>query len=216
MEKLDIKTPHGRDITLDWDMGRVHAASEGLRFQVWRTATGFTSKYPVGEAGGRVIDILFAEDQQAVIGGWLDGIAAEVRQHVVIVERLADGGIGQASSADGRFSWFWMSPGYIHDREVSRAIYQGAYMGQAIGESDPVPPDVLAAAHLFMAAVSQEDESGKAQKRLDAAKSAPVINPRYAGMTGTELAKAEREYDKQHNEGGEGYNPYRDDLYVTS
>lgn len=43
----------------------------------------------------------------------------------------------------------------------------------------------------------------------------PVINPDYAHMTRDEIAAAERKYDAVHNEGGEGYNPYRDNLYVT-
>ena len=46
---------------------------------------------------------------------------------------------------------------------------------------------------------------------------ADVINPAYAKYTPEELAKLEREYDNIQNEGfNDGYNPYRDNLYVSA
>lgn len=41
-----------------------------------------------------------------------------------------------------------------------------------------------------------------------------VVNPQYANMSAAEIKTAEKNYDNLHNEGGEGYNPYRDNLTV--
>jgi hypothetical protein len=49
------------------------------------------------------------------------------------------------------------------------------------------------------------------------AKSGPemIINPSYAHMSRDEIKAAEKRFDDINNEGGEGYNPYRDNLFVT-
>jgi len=41
-----------------------------------------------------------------------------------------------------------------------------------------------------------------------------VINPKYASMSVADAKAAEQNYDNVNNEGGEGYNPYRDNLTV--
>jgi len=41
-----------------------------------------------------------------------------------------------------------------------------------------------------------------------------TVNPEYADMTASELKTAEKQYDYINNEGGEGYNPYRDNYYI--
>jgi hypothetical protein len=40
-----------------------------------------------------------------------------------------------------------------------------------------------------------------------------VVNPRYAHMSPEQIRAAERRYYLVNNEGGEGYNPYRDNLF---
>lgn len=41
-----------------------------------------------------------------------------------------------------------------------------------------------------------------------------VINPAYAHMSREEIKAAEERFDDVNNEGGEGYNPYRDNLWI--
>lgn len=48
-------------------------------------------------------------------------------------------------------------------------------------------------------------------------KAAPemIINPKFADMSRAEIKAAEIQYDAINNEGGEGYNPYRDELFIV-
>ena len=41
-----------------------------------------------------------------------------------------------------------------------------------------------------------------------------IDNPKFAHLTNTEIKAAELSYDNLHNEGGEGFNPYRDSLII--
>ena len=72
---------------------------------------------------------------------------------------------------------------------------------------------------LYPVSDSEIDLLLKEKARIDRAKESydkgMVINPLYAHMTAEQLRAAEASYDKLHNEGGDGYNPYRDNLWVS-
>lgn len=43
-----------------------------------------------------------------------------------------------------------------------------------------------------------------------------IVNPAYAGLSREELAQKENQYDRVMNEGGEGFNPYRDNYWIVN
>lgn len=63
--------------------------------------------------------------------------------------------------------------------------------------------------------IKAENEAAEAHK-ASASLYEVQLNPAYQGMTAEELKRAEKLYDDINNEGAEGYNPYRDNLFVTS
>lgn len=61
----------------------------------------------------------------------------------------------------------------------------------------------------------KEALEGIATAKKDAADETDmIINPEYAHMTRDEIKAAERNFDDINNEGADGYNPYRDNLWV--
>lgn len=62
----------------------------------------------------------------------------------------------------------------------------------------------------------EKSEADFVKEGQDNAEEELIINPAYAHMTTEEIKAAERKYDNIHNEGAEGFNPYRDNLYVKS
>ena len=91
----------------------------------------------------------------------------------------------------------------------------GAIMGHNDG-GETILPLSEAVYNLITAALTE----AKAQAESDCDKPEPkkepelVINPAYSHMSKQEIKAAEQRYDHINNEGSEGYNPYRDNLYV--
>ena len=131
---------------------------------------------------------------------------------IKVVDSESDGSPAKVESQDGRFVWNVMAGDYIKDTVVGRSIYQMRYVGDAIGDSAPVPESVAGAVRAFFNAV----DGARADAKRNAAISEPnlIKNPKYAGLSDEELKRLEAEYDKTHNEGGEGFNPYRDHLWI--
>lgn len=130
-----------------------------------------------------------------------------------IIERLSDGQPALVLSADGRYRWFWGQDGFLVDTVADRAIYQMRYMRRTELGSDPLPDDVAEDARAFWAALFAEKDRAarvwreKELAELHAEAEAVAYRPE---VTGAERARQERAYDNLHNEGGEGYNPWRD------
>jgi hypothetical protein len=136
---------------------------------------------------------------------------------IIITEKLYNGSPAKAQSADGRYVWFWGQDGYLHDNKAGLSIYQMHYMRTHEMGGDPVPDDVRNDARAFWAALSQEKQ--RAEKAHEAAELAEIAaeievrkSQRYRPDVAdhTERARQERLYDDIHNEGAEGYNPWRD------
>lgn len=77
----------------------------------------------------------------------------------------------------------------------------------------PHNADIMAAKDAIVADARANGKTG-AKPSVAKPEHVTVINPRYAHMTKDEIKAAERRFDAINNEGGEGYNPYRDDLWV--
>ena len=78
-------------------------------------------------------------------------------------------------------------------------------MGYSTGRLHPVTEDQVAALVQEESRIDQEKETlrAKEQSEYEAGRVQPEI-------TGAKREKLAAEYDRIHNEGGEGYNPYRD------
>lgn len=110
-----------------------------------------------------------------------------------------------ATAKTDRFSWFWGQDGYVIDKQAGRSIYQMGYIKPQGFGADPVPDDVKQQVKAFFRAIEAENARLKAEREA-ADRAAIAAAPR---MTAERLAKARR-YDELMNEGGDGYNPYRD------
>lgn len=101
-----------------------------------------------------------------------------------------------------------------------RTGFEERLPAQAFGyaqHGDMIQPLSEATYSLIVAAMAEARHEAEADFVTEEEKpNELVINPLYADMTNDEIKKAERDYDTLHNEGGDGYNPYRDNLYVPN
>lgn len=125
----------------------------------------------------------------------------EEKMELIINQRHSDGSVYSAQSADGRYSWFCGQDGYIHDSEAGRSIYQMAYLKTSGFGSDPLPADVVDDVRGFWAAL----------RAAEHVTPVPAVEPVEQISDADFLARRQREqaFDAVHNEGGEGFNPYR-------
>ena len=120
---------------------------------------------------------------------------------VIITSRATDGSAIKAQSADGRYTWFVGQDDYINDTQAGRSIYQMSYLRTTGFGSDDLPADVRADVTAFWTALRADEQ----------AVAAPVAEPAAQISDAEFFARraAEKRHDDVHNEGGEGYNPYR-------
>ena len=133
---------------------------------------------------------------------------------IKVVKSAADGSPTMIESEDGRFVWGSLTDSYVKDAVVGRDIYQMRYVGYAIGDSAPVPDSVAGAAREFLAAVFKAQSDAK-KERPNAGPNL-IKNQKYANLSDAEIKRLEAEYDDLQNEGGEGFNPYRDRLWIEA
>lgn len=126
----------------------------------------------------------------------------------------ADGIPTKFSTTDGRFTRSVMAGDeWVKDNVAGVLVSQMYYLGNGIGNSIAVPDDVRNALRKFYADVDAAVSAAKAAKKAVVAPGM-VINPKFAHLSPEEIKRLEKEWDARNNEGGEGFNPYRDNLYV--
>lgn len=127
---------------------------------------------------------------------------------IIITERDSAGRPYTAQSADGRYTWFTGSESRLHDSAVGRAIYQMRYLRLHGFGSDPLPPEVERDARAFWAALHAEERAAEAAERERRIAESRAM-PRISDEEFFARRAKERAFDDLHNEGGEGFNPYR-------
>lgn len=135
---------------------------------------------------------------------------------LIITIRPHDGLPAMATSVCGRFAWNHARPDWLVDTEEQRSVYQMAYMRPTEFGSDPLPSEVAEQVRAFFAALAEHNQAAaqrlesarrEALKAADAARLAARYRPE---VTGEERQRQARLYDETNNEGGEGFNPWRD------
>lgn len=114
-----------------------------------------------------------------------------------------------------RFSWMFLSPGYVYDKTVDRSLYLpvGGYGLKHGFGNDPAPEDVLAAARAFAAGIHAENERIEAQRiaerqnRLGNALAVLDTIPAAARAELDQINANLRRRANATNEGGYGYVP---------
>lgn len=114
-------------------------------------------------------------------------------------ERLNNGRPARAENET--FSWFWGLDGYLHHKPSGRSIYQMRWP-----DDSRVECEIAAAAVEFWNALYAEQANAETAHReaqmaayLAASEARRPQDARKAAL-----------YDRVQNEGGEGFNPYRD------
>lgn len=144
--------------------------------------------------------------------------SAPAMQLIIKETSSSSGRVLQAESTCGRFSWSYLNESQIHDHACARALtIQGHARLNEFG-SDPIPDDLKQTVRAFWLALrNANDESIRQWCAQNAARERPrVRNPAYAHLSDAQIKDKEREYDLTHNEGAEGFNPYRDHLWVDA
>ncbi|TJY57400.1 hypothetical protein E4T66_18510 [Sinimarinibacterium sp. CAU 1509] len=135
---------------------------------------------------------------------------------LVVTARLNNGAPAEARSSDGRYTWWHGESDWLKDTQANRPIFQMRYPWAHGFGGDPVPDDVRRDVTAFWEALAQEQVRcqhliAAAERERFEAECATAGQRRYRpDVTGAERARKEREYDLAMNEGGEGYNPWRD------
>lgn len=112
-----------------------------------------------------------------------------------------------ATAETAAYTWFWGSPGYLHEIATGRAIYGMARMYKDRMGSEPITDESeRQAITAFWSELRAEESRCKAQ--WDAACAARAEADERARIFPCDERLAKR-YDDVYNEGGEGYNPYR-------
>lgn len=140
--------------------------------------------------------------------------------NIIVTERSWDGFPERVQSQDGRFIWRRgggadNTDGQLIDTQVGAIVYQMLYCYDSRA-SERVPQDVVVVVREFYDALSADAKVAQAAKdhaewlayraEIDEARR----NRYHPEITGAERTRREREHDLMHNEGGEGYNPWRD------
>ncbi len=133
---------------------------------------------------------------------------------IVVTKLLYNG--APAMAENDRFSWHFLQESFLLDKIEERAIYQMAYMRkQGMGSDEITDPDVVEAVrrfwddlHLLQDDAEKRYEAKQAEKEKQEIK-AFFNSPLVRGLSHAEIEHKAREYDEIHNEGGEGFNPYR-------
>ena len=130
--------------------------------------------------------------------------------NIIVTERTATGGIAKAQSADGRFAWFHGQEDWLRDTAAGKSIYQMRWMRTEEMGSDPLPEEERQLVRAFWAALEaaqQQPASEEAEERDVPAEAAPRYRPE---VVGAERQRQQKIYDEVQNEGGDGFNPWRD------
>ena len=130
--------------------------------------------------------------------------------NIIVTERTATGGIAKAQSADGRFAWFHGQEDWLRDTVAGKSIYQMRWMRTEEMGSDPLPEEDRQLVLAFWAALEaaqQQPASDEAEGRDAPTEAAPRYRPE---VVGAERQRQQKNYDETQNEGGEGFNPWRD------
>lgn len=128
--------------------------------------------------------------------------------NIIVTERTAAGGIAKANSEDGRFAWWFGQEDWLRDTIVGKSIYQMGWMRIEKMGSDPLPEEDRQLVREFWAALDAARKAIEEKKEIEATDN-PA--PRYCPeIVGAERQRQEGVYDAAHNEGGEGFNPWRD------
>lgn len=133
---------------------------------------------------------------------------------IVVSETLYNGAPAKAENA--LFSWFFGNADSLLCKTTGKTIYQMHYLRYEGGSDDITDPATVAAVRKFhnelslmtKHAVMAYEERQMARLREEAA-AFYDRNPRLKGLNRAEIASRAQEWDSIHNEGGEGYNPYR-------
>jgi len=93
---------------------------------------------------------------------------------------------------------------YVHDHTRNRYVFLTAVKSAALQEAYREAIDEAQSPFGWIA-----EEEAAEQRRLDSL-GAQRTHSNFPGATGADRARLEREYDIAHNEGFEGFNPYRE------
>lgn len=130
--------------------------------------------------------------------------------NIIVTERTATGGIAKVQTADGRFAWFHGQEDWLRDTAAGKSIYQMRWMRTEEMGSDPLPDadrQLVLAFWAALEAAQQQPANDEAEERDVPAEDAPRYRPE---VVGAERQRQEKIYDETQNEGGEGFNPWRD------
>lgn len=130
-----------------------------------------------------------------------------------VTELLYNGAPAKAENA--LFSWFFGSSDSLLCKTTGRPIYQMSYLRYEGGSDDITDPATVAAVRQFHNELSlmikhAEKSYEQMQLKRDTVKAFYQRNPRLDGLSCAEIAHKAKEWNDLNNEGGEGYNPYRD------
>lgn len=107
-----------------------------------------------------------------------------------------------------RFSWRkFPNEGYLKEKATGRTIYQMAYLRPTLGSDDIEDEEVIAAVRTFwheLDLITKHAEMDAERKERIAER-----NAERPALGWEETKRRERQWDLLHNEGGEGFNPYR-------
>lgn len=102
---------------------------------------------------------------------------------------------------------------YANMPTAAKAVIRGYKAGKEI-----VQPIGAETYEIILAAIKEAKKQAESDIKTtsDGEKEpALAINPDYAGLSRLELKQKEKDYDDLYNEGCEGFNPYRDNLYIA-
>lgn len=114
----------------------------------------------------------------------------------------------RVQSENGRYTWFVGAESYLHDTVAQRDIYQMAYFARKGFGSEALPDEVEADVHAFWAALREIEAAAQAADQAREIAEIAAL-PRESEAEFADRMRKAREFDQRHNEGGEGYNPYR-------
>jgi len=134
---------------------------------------------------------------------------------IVVTERTYNGLPAKVQSADGRYTYFHGADDYVMDTVADRAIFYARYLRNDEPGGDPLPESVFADVRAFRAAIAADKAvSTEAIERRERERHKADEANRYRYRPDVsdpaERLRLEREHDARYNEGGEGYNPWRD------
>lgn len=109
------------------------------------------------------------------------------------------------------FSWHMLQPGYLRCKTTGRTIYQMAYMHQSFGSDAITDQTTVDAVRTFWRDLRLLEEYAEQAyaKEVEAQEIAAEQASPLANLSYEERVKKAAEWDDIHNEGGEGFNPYR-------